>query len=191
MKVIVNSLFYLVFLSSLSMPANAGGFAERFRNWVLDADTQTVEVAMQAEEALPATPRLDPVSAGCMGCHGGDQGRGIVIKSADAPLQFSPSGHQSNHPVGMNYEEYAAAQPAGFHPRARLNPGIDLVNGQVGCGTCHRQQGTSTPAHGADPAQGMRLAVADSSDPGQRCTATPALTVGPRTSDLCMACHAM
>jgi formate-dependent nitrite reductase cytochrome c552 subunit len=191
MKVIVNSLFYLVLLSSLSLPANAGGFAESFKNWVLDADTQIVEANTQIVEALAATPRLDPVSAGCMSCHGGDHALGIVIKSADAPLQFTSSGHQSNHPVGMNYEKYAAGLPSGFHPRAGLNPGINLVNGQVGCGTCHQQKSRSTPAHGAESAQVMRLAAADSSDPGQRCTSTSALTVGPRTSDLCMACHAM
>ena len=107
-------------------------------------------------------------------------------------MQFSVSGLQSNHPVGMNYDKYAVSQPASYRPRTRLNPNIRFANGQVTCISCHEQKdGKEGAVHAVGSRAGLVTASAVSVSKKDMCTSKKTLTVGPKKSDLCMSCHTM
>jgi hypothetical protein len=147
-----------------------------------------------------AQPMLDEIAEGCMQCHNGVQASHIVVKTADASMQFSSSGQQVNHPVGMNYDDYATRRSRAYMPRFSLDSNILLVNGQVSCVSCHRlketdEAGVLIETHMNEnrqdtfdvPGNEMQLGHINK----ENCTASGNLTVGPRETDLCLACHAI
>lgn len=81
---------------------------------------------------------LDPFTSDCMACH---DGAGAVSVTID--WRNNPSGLRSHkkpggadHPIGMDYESYAASS-GDYKPISGLNPRMIFVNGRVGCLTCH------------------------------------------------------
>ncbi len=185
MKITGASLVYIL-LSILVVPSvSAGTFSASFNSWLLGPQTSAAVIKAEPD-------KLDTASAACMQCHS-DRGSGhITIKSADSPLQFSASGRQSNHPVGMNYDKYVVSQPASYRPRTRLNPNISFANGQVTCISCHEQKdGKEGAIHATGSNTGLVIASAVSVSKKDMCTSKKTLTVGPKKSDLCMSCHAM
>ncbi len=157
----------------------ADSFGEKFRTWLLGSE-------LRAETLEHDFPGLDRLSAGCIECHDGVLATNITLKDADSPLQFSNLGVQVNHPVGMDYDYYAATRRGGYTRRAVLDSNIILVDGKVTCVSCHRlrETGTSNSSIGANWDDNSSLkASADS------CSASNELTVGPRQTDLCLACH--
>jgi len=82
-----------------------------------------------------APVRLDAFSTGCVACHDG------IVSPKDA-LNFKndPGSRMQmisgKHPIGMDYEKYAAANRDLKKPE-RLNPRMILVGGKVSCITCH------------------------------------------------------
>jgi len=185
MKIIGKSLVYII-LSILVIPSvSAGSFSESFKNWVLGPEASASVI--QSEPV-----KLDNASNECMQCHNGRDSSHISIKSADSPMQFSASGHQLNHPVGMNYDQYADSQPASYRPRAMLNPSISFANGDVSCISCHEQKSKEEiTKQNIDLHTGFTTASVGVISNKDRCTSKKTLTVGPRASDLCMSCHAM
>ena len=82
---------------------------------------------------------LDPLSSDCMTCH---DGAGAVSVGVD--WRNNPSGlralrkpHGTDHPVGMEYESYVASRGGDYKPISKLNTKMVLVDGRVGCLTCH------------------------------------------------------
>ena len=145
-------------------PAAAAGLADRFRAFVLGDE---------AEAATgPVQDALDRLSRGCMVCHDGTGARGVPLKAAGSPLQIRGI-RTVNHPVGMDYAAAAARRPRGLRAPASLPPEVRLVDGKVGCVSCHplRPAGMSVWTDRAG------------------CTAARGLTHGPRETDLCMTCH--
>lgn len=78
---------------------------------------------------------LDPVSLECISCHDGAVGKAMNVRLAgDATLTYA--GRNMDHPIGMNYRE-AAQYSRKLHPVESLSPLIMLVDGKVGCSSCH------------------------------------------------------
>ncbi|MDH5356663.1 MAG: hypothetical protein OEY09_19645 [Gammaproteobacteria bacterium] len=182
MKLITQSFVFVLLNISVLTPVSAGSFSDSFKSWVLDDETS-------APAAKTETVRLDVSSAECMGCHNGKDSGHIVVKSANSAMQFTSSGRQSNHPIGMRYDDYAANDPASYRSSATLDPNIRLVGGRVACVSCHQLKDRSgnTP-HGVsfDPYQKVSTRSLSNNNAA---ASTMTLTVGPRVTDLCMACH--
>lgn len=159
----------------------AGSIGDSFKSWLLGSEAQ-------ASMLIDYQPGLDRIAQGCVQCHNGVRARHITVKDADAPLQFSSSGVQVNHPVGMNYDDYVATRAGNYTLRDSLDSNIILVNGKVTCVSCHRLKETEESNNifeaGWDENQSA-WAVTES------CSSSREFTVGPRETDLCLACHRM
>ena len=159
-------------------PAAGETFGERFQNWVFGSDpAQTRFVSAEGIE----------VERRCLGCHDGLIATRITTKDADSPMRFSSRGKQVVHPTGMNYDEYAGARATSFRSRQTLDSGIVLIDGSVTCVSCHRLAAGVTTAELAGTDAFNDYAPGDAALGG--CLASAELTVGPRISDLCLACH--
>ncbi|WP_456378702.1 hypothetical protein [Thiolapillus sp.] len=160
-----------IFLGSLASPAtSAGNFGGSFRNWVLGSDAKTSSTDMEFAQ-------LDAITRGCMECHNGEGGAShIALKSADTPMQIV-GALSANHPVGMDYNVLAYREPYSYQPGASLDPRILLVDGKVGCVSCHQLR------------MGEFQKLASVQMDRSRCSASGQLTVGPRETDLCLSCH--
>lgn len=183
MKVIIKSLVFVLLNIAVLTPVSAGSFSDSFKSWVLDDDTS---------ETKADTVNLDIASADCIQCHNGRDSGHIVVKSAKSAMQFTASGRQSNHPIGMRYDEYASSKPASYRSRNTLNPNIRLVDGLVSCVSCHQQKDRSQGARhgvGIDPYMKVSNTAIGSASVKNIESSKMILTVGPRATDLCMACH--
>ena len=159
----------------------AGSIGDRFRSWLLGSEAQ-------ASTLEDYQPELDRVAQGCVQCHDGARARHITVKEADAPLQFSSSGVQVNHPVGMRYDDFAGTRAGNYTPRFLLDSNIILLDGKVTCVSCHRLKETEEPDNFFETHwDENRSAPVDT----ESCSSSRELTVGPRESDLCLACHSM
>ena len=115
------------------------------------------------------TARSASAGGACLACHDGTRARHVIARQR-GELQ-NTDGMTVNHPVGMDYEQHVLERPTRLRPARTLPEAVRLVDGRVACVSCHREK----PVH-----------------PGPRgCLVTKELTVGPRETDLCLACHAM
>lgn len=80
----------------------------------------------------------DPVSLKCLGCHDG-----VNAPIAAGTYRNDPGGtgfgqrmKGGDHPIGMDYAAYAAAS-RGFKNLHQLDNNIVLIDGKVGCLSCH------------------------------------------------------
>lgn len=81
---------------------------------------------------------VDPVSRACLSCHDGTLGPAETVAVGTwehgTPLtRFDPRG---SHPIGVDYLR-AFARHRGLRPMGTLNPAIKLIEGKVGCSSCH------------------------------------------------------
>jgi predicted CXXCH cytochrome family protein len=83
--------------------------------------------------------KIDKISKMCLGCHDGSVGSDV-----NAPVRsgswkhggsFSSQDPQGSHPIGMKYR--GAAKRGGLRPMGMLDRAIKLVDGRVGCPSCH------------------------------------------------------
>ena len=160
-----------IFLGSLADPAtSSSNFGSSFRNWVLSSDATPPARGMEFAQ-------LDAITRGCMECHNGEGGAShIALKSADMPTQIMGS-LSANHPVGMDYNALAYREPYSYQSTASLDPRVLLVDGKVGCVSCHQLR------------MGEFQKLASVQMNRSRCSASGQLTVGPRETDLCLSCH--
>ncbi|MDH3283462.1 MAG: hypothetical protein OEQ13_01870 [Acidobacteriota bacterium] len=118
----------------------------------------------------PHRGQLPASAAGtCLACHDGARARYVTAREAGR-MQIV-GGVSVNHPIGMDYERHVGERPKHFHPIGALPDSVRFVDGRVSCVSCHREN-SATPGAGD-------------------CLATGELAVGPRETDLCLACHAM
>lgn len=82
--------------------------------------------------------RIDSVSLACLSCHDGTLATKAEVKSGTwrHGSAFS-SGYdsQGSHPIGVTYRR--AMKRGRLHSMKGLNPKIKLINGKVGCTSCH------------------------------------------------------
>ena len=185
MKFRIRTVLIVLAVMCISPSIYAGSFNDSFKSWLLGPEANATVIKVN-----PVS--LDSVSSECMQCHNGRESSHITIKNADTPVQFTASGQQSNHPVGMNYDKYVSSQPGSYRPRAMLNPKIRFAIGQVTCISCHELKDKKERAmQGSVALSGEAGASALPVSKKELCTARKTLTVGPRKSDLCMSCHNM
>jgi predicted CXXCH cytochrome family protein len=81
---------------------------------------------------------IDSLSKDCLGCHDGLRASDVTVDYRSRPASSSTGMHVSSkdHPIGMDYASYAALGN-GYKPASMLNSKMLLVNGKVGCLTCH------------------------------------------------------
>jgi len=132
-------------------------------------------------QASLAQPTLDSVSESCLGCHDESRASRIIVKNADAPLQIL-DGKTNNHPLGMIYDQYQGMSPGKFIQREALDPKIELVDGRVGCLSCHEMKDEELEK------PQIPLANVPSGDSAD-CPSSNQLTVAGNRSALCISCH--
>ncbi len=166
--------FFLMFLTGNTVSASE--FGNRFNDWLLGDQVQA-----DVDRLEPQV--LEEASRQCLSCHNGNRANRITPKAAGAPLHFQGATN-SSHPVGMDYDLYASRKPRAYKSQATLVPAVRLVNGRVSCISCHTlKQKTQVATAGFVKVRFYE----DQTD--LNCTASGELTVGPRTTDLCLACH--
>jgi predicted CXXCH cytochrome family protein len=81
---------------------------------------------------------IDSFSKDCVSCHDGLQASDVTVTYRNNPGSSRTGGHfnGSDHPIGMDYASYASLGRR-YKPVTMLNPKMLLVNGKVGCLTCH------------------------------------------------------
>ena len=82
---------------------------------------------------------LDAESQLCMVCHNGTYGKRIELRPAGAPLEFEYGRtiKTKNHAIGMEYQVAYDANPKEYVAPTTLDKNIKLVEGKVGCLSCH------------------------------------------------------
>lgn len=81
---------------------------------------------------------LDTVTLDCLSCHDGSTARTAqyVLHRSVSPSHHPTDAIHANHPIGQDY-----ARAASDNPRLRslddLSPMISLLEGKVGCASCH------------------------------------------------------
>ena len=83
---------------------------------------------------------VDRISRACLACHDGSLGTAdnVQIRSGSwshgkALSRFDPQG---SHPIGVRYVR-AMMKRGGLRPVGLLNRAIKLIDGKVGCASCH------------------------------------------------------
>ncbi|MDH5432886.1 MAG: hypothetical protein OEY19_03010 [Gammaproteobacteria bacterium] len=169
----MRSFFKLFVVSSLvvfffSTDVKAGSF----QDFILAEEQPEVELTVHMPDKS--------VSSSCMQCHSGKKARSISLKHAQAKMSFSGFGN-GDHPVGMNYDEYARNKPRHYVPSSRLDSRIVLENGQVTCVSCHQIK----PEFNNQHANNLPLGTVES------CGSTKTLTTESNQTGLCMSCHSI
>ena len=84
--------------------------------------------------------KVDKVTLGCLACHDGSLGTSDDVqiragswKHGTALSRYDPQG---SHPVGVRYIS-AMRKRGGLRPVGMLHPSIKLIDGRVGCASCH------------------------------------------------------
>jgi len=160
-------------LLGMSCAVYAGGFSDTFRNFVLGPEAHAGTLpAVQ----LPVTSQ----ARNCMQCHNGSAGLRVNMKPAGTPMQFR--GHLSiDHPVGMDYKQYAYKRPESYVMPVRMTKRILFEDGKVTCVSCHRTESAPVTLSG----------VAQTRSGSQHCNVETGYTTGPNRTQLCMGCHNM
>jgi hypothetical protein len=83
--------------------------------------------------------QLDYESRHCMRCHDGSGGKTIELRPVSAPIEFDRGlwMKTKNHSIGMAYFETENKNPREYVPAGALNPNIKLIDGKIGCLSCH------------------------------------------------------
>lgn len=81
---------------------------------------------------------VDAVSRACLGCHDGSIGpnSSVMAGSWEHGMPLSKFDPRGSHPIGVSYLQ-AMARRGGLIPLGALNPAIKLIDGKVGCSSCH------------------------------------------------------
>jgi len=83
--------------------------------------------------------QLDLESQQCMKCHDGSGGNAIELRPSDAPVEFDRGlwMKTKNHSIGMSYSASRQKNPAEYVSETSLNENIKLIDGKIGCLSCH------------------------------------------------------
>lgn len=94
--------------------------------------------SVQAKMSNGEIMEVDTFSVDCLSCHDGinAKGKDIRFKNNSNRRTTDMSSVRGSHPIGMHYGSYAYADRS-FKPLHSLKKGMELIDGKVGCLTCH------------------------------------------------------
>ncbi|SNB45311.1 cytochrome c3 family protein [Geobacter sp. DSM 9736] len=94
----------------------------------------TVQARLRTGEVM----ELDTFTVDCIACHDGINapGREIRYKNDSVNRRIDLNSVLGSHPIGMDYGSYAYASPQ-YKRLEKLDPNMVLVDGKIGCLTCH------------------------------------------------------
>lgn len=116
--------------------------AEQLKDPVVRADYDTIIDDWEGT-GFNRTVLLDPISMECLGCHDGTLAKAVNHRISDGNTQrtLSIETIKGAHPVGMNYDGFARSKFKEYVPSDTLAEDIKLINGKVGCVSCHNLLG--------------------------------------------------
>lgn len=81
---------------------------------------------------------IDGVSRGCLSCHDGSIGstETVTVGTWEQGIPITRFDSRDSHPIGVDYLR-ASVRRRGLRPLGLLNPAIKLIDGKVGCSSCH------------------------------------------------------
>ena len=94
--------------------------------------------SVQAKMGNGEIIEVDTFSIDCLSCHDGinAKGKDIRYKNNSNHRTTDMSSVGGSHPIGMHYGSYAYADRS-FKPLHSLKKGMVLIDGKVGCLSCH------------------------------------------------------
>ena len=124
--------------------------------------------------------QLDIESRQCMRCHDGSGGNKIELRPVDAPTEFDKGlfMRTKNHSIGMSYVNSYAKCPNGYIAISDLDPNIKIIDGRVGCLSCH----LAKPQYLASLSVEVNLTT-------EECTYDSEGTEKAFQDNLCLKCH--
>jgi hypothetical protein len=110
----------------IAKDASTSAYGEVFVN--------TVKATLPTGEEM----ELDTFSVDCLSCHDGISapGKDVRYKNNSANRRIDAESVLGSHPIGMHYGSYAYANN-NFKRLGRLDSTMVLVDGKIGCLTCH------------------------------------------------------
>lgn len=92
---------------------------------------------MPSFSGRPTNALFDPISMECVVCHDGTIAKPVTYRISDGNLhrEKSITTIKGAHPIGMDYEKFT--RQAGYAPSETLPEEMVLIDGKVGCATCH------------------------------------------------------
>jgi len=84
---------------------------------------------------------IDPISLECINCHDGTLASGVTfnLKTTGDQKSLSALTLSASHPIGTDYLKYSCNK--GFTYWRSLPAEMVLMNGQIGCASCHNLLG--------------------------------------------------
>ena len=127
---------------------------------------------------LPAGA-TDPTLAGCPACHASRPGPGATV--GESALRVAPAETCTTcHPGPVHA---GAAEHVGQHVQRTPDPALPLLDGVIGCWTCHEVH--APPGPGREP-RGLAASLATAArEPGPEAL----LALPAADGTLCRACH--
>lgn len=94
-------------------------------------------IADRKRTGFNGTVLLDPISIECLGCHDGTLAKMANHRISDGDTQRAKSIETilGAHPIGMDYDKFSRSKA--YVSSETLAADIILINGQVGCVSCH------------------------------------------------------
>lgn len=116
-----------------------------------DDDALIYATDIEAGGGAPSTSFPEPskstdsLSNDCLSCHDG-----VMAKNFNVRIKNNPNGRVmglediiGGHPVGMEYENYAAVNGKEYRGEVRFSNDMVFAEGKVGCLTCHNPLNSS------------------------------------------------
>jgi predicted CXXCH cytochrome family protein len=112
--------------------------SHNLRDAALIAFAVALFIASVVTAPAATTPQVDPLSKECIGCHDGASGPNVEVNLRNNPAGRGSHVHSfdGEHPIGMIYQSYVDMKP-GYKPISGQERNMVMVNGAVGCLTCH------------------------------------------------------
>jgi predicted CXXCH cytochrome family protein len=116
--------------------------AEQLKDPVIRADYDAI-IADSEETGINRTVLLDPISMECITCHDGITAKAVNHRISDGNTHRVKSIEtiKGAHPVGMDYDKFGWNKE--YVPSEILTKDIILINGKVGCVSCHNLLGNN------------------------------------------------
>lgn len=120
--------------------ANKCVLAEQLKDPFILADYKSY-LAESQDGRIENNPSLDAISMECISCHDGVTAKGVNHRISDGNNYKVKSIEtiKGAHPVGMVYDKFGWNKE--YVPAKLLTEGVTLIEGKVGCISCHNLLG--------------------------------------------------